>query len=92
MEADTELTRFLTNTQPAITINWSQGSGSTATQVQATVTKGAYVAAMIDRSKDFVEVEIDLNAQGNTTDAGATSGYSPIKWTLQNAKASGTYN
>jgi hypothetical protein len=46
---------------------------------------------MIDRSKDFVEVEIDLNAQGNTTDVGATSGYSPIKWTLQNAKTSGTY-
>lgn len=91
MEADTELTRFLTNTQPAITINWSQGSGATATQIQFTVTKGAYVAAMIDRSKDFVEVEIDLNAQANTTDAGSTLGYSPIKWVLQNAKASGTY-
>ena len=91
MENDTQLTNFLTNTQPAITFNWSQGAGASATQVQFTVTKGAYVAAMIDRSKDFVEVEIDLNAQGNTTDAGATAGYSPIKWVLQNAKTSGTY-
>ena len=91
MENDTELTRFITNTQPAITFNWSQGAGATATQVQFTTTKGAYVAAAIDRSKDFVEIEIDLNAQGNTTDAGATSGYSPIKWVLQNAKTSGTY-
>ena len=91
MEADTELTRFLTNTQPSIVINWSQGSGATATQIQASITKGAYVATMIDRSKDYVEIEITLNAQGNTTDVGSTSGYGNIKWTLQNAKTSGTY-
>jgi len=91
MENDTELTRYLTNTQPAITLNWSQGTGSTATQIAFTVTKGAYTAAMIDRSKDFVEIDVDVNAIGNTTDAGSTGGYSNIKWTLQNAKTSGTY-
>lgn len=90
MEADTELTRFLTNTQPAITLDWSTGAGATATQIACTMTKGAYTAAVIERSKDFVEVTIDLNAQANTTDKG-TLGYSNIKWTLKNAKASGTY-
>ena len=89
MEADTELTRFLTNTQPSIVINWSNGSGATATQIQATMTKGAYVASVIDRSKDYVEVTCDINAIGNTTDA--STGYGPIKWTLQNAKPAGTY-
>lgn len=91
MESDTELTRYLTNTQPAITLNWAQGAGASATQVSFTVTKGAYVAAMIDRSKDFVEIEVDINAQANTTDIGSTGGYGNIKWTLQNAKPSGTY-
>jgi len=91
MENNTELTRFLTNTQPAIVFNWSAGAGATATQVQFTLTKGAYVAAAIDRSKDFVEITVDINALGNTTDAGATSGYSPVKWVLKNAKTSGTY-
>lgn len=91
MENDTELTRYLTNTQPAITLNWSQGTGSTATQIAFTITKGAYTAAAIDRSKDFVEIDVDVNAIGNTTDAGSTGGYSNIKWTLQNAKTSGTY-
>lgn len=91
MENDTELTRYLTNTQPAITVNWSQGAGATATQVQFTLTKGAYTAAMIDRSKDFVEVEVDIRAIANTTDAGSTGGYGNIKWVLQNAKPSGTY-
>lgn len=91
MEDDTQLTNFLTNTQPAIVLNWANGSGASATQIQATITKGAYVAAIIDRTKDAVEVEIDLEGMGNTTDAGSTSGYAPIKWVVKNALASGTY-
>lgn len=91
MENDTELTRYLNNTQPAIVLNWTQGAGATLTQIQATITKGAYVAALIDRGDDFVKVSVDINGQANTTDAGTTGGQAPIKWVLQNAKASGTY-
>lgn len=91
MENDTELTRFLTNSQPAIVLNWAYGAGASALQIQATITKGAYTTAVIDRGDDFVTVSIELNAQGNTTDAGASGGFAPIKWVLQNAKASGTY-
>lgn len=91
METDAELTNFLNNSQPAIVLNWAYGSGSTAVQIQATITKGAYTAAVIERGQDFVQVTIDLNAQSNTTDAGASGGYSPIKWVLQNAKAANTY-
>jgi len=90
MEDNTELTRFLTNTQPAIALDWSTGTGAAAQQISCTLTKGAYVAAVIDRSKDFVTVAVDINAQANTTDKGSV-GYSSIKWTLKNAKASGTY-
>jgi hypothetical protein len=91
MEDDTELTRFLSNSQPAIVLNWAYGAGAAAVQIQATITKGAYTAAVIERGEDFVQVSIDLNGQGNTTDAGSTGGFAPIKWVLQNAKASGTY-
>ena len=91
MEDNTELTRYLTNTQPAIVLNWAYGAGATAVQIQATITKGAYTAAVIERGDDFVKITVDINAQGNTTDAGSSGGYSNIKWVLQNAKASGTY-
>jgi hypothetical protein len=91
MEDDTELTRYLSNSQPAIVLNWAYGAGAAAVQLQATITKGAYTAAVIERGEDFVQVSIDLNGQGNTTDAGSTGGFAPIKWVLQNAKASGTY-
>ena len=91
METDAELTRFLNNTQPAIVLNWSYGTGASLVQIQATISKGAYTAAMIERGEDFVQVSIDLNGQSTTTDAGASGGFAPIKWVLQNAKASGTY-
>jgi hypothetical protein len=91
MEDNAELTRYLTNTQPAIVLNWAYGAGAAAVQIQATLTKGAYTAAVIERGQDFVQVTVDINAQGNTTDAGSTAGFSNIKWVLQNAKASGTY-
>jgi hypothetical protein len=84
METDTELTRYLTNTQPSIVLNWTQGTGATQTQVQATISKGAYTLASIERSKDYVEVTATIEALGNLTDAG-TVGYSPIKWVIKNA-------
>lgn len=91
MENDNELNRFLNNTQPALTFTWAQGAGASATSISFTVTKGAYTTATIDRSADHVTVAVDLSAIGNTTDAGASGGYAPIKWTLENAVASGTY-
>ena len=91
METDAELTNFLSNVQPAIVLNWAYGAAAAAVQIQATLTKGAYTAAVIERGQDFVSVTIDINAQANTTDDGASGGFAPIKWVLQNAKASGTY-
>ena len=84
MENDTQLTNYLSNTQPALVFNWTTGTGASQTSIQATMTKGAYTLAVIERSKDFVEVLVDFNAQGNLTDAGAV-GYSPIKWVVKNA-------
>lgn len=91
MENDDQLINFLDNTQPAIVLNWAYGAGANALQLQATITKGAYTTAKIERGDDYVTITIELNGQGNTTDAGSSAGYSPIKWVLQNAKPSGTY-
>lgn len=91
MENDDQLTNFLTNVQPALTFTFAQGSGATATSIEFTVTKGAYTTASIDRSGDHVAITVDISNIGNTTDAGSTGGYAPIKWELQNAVPSGTY-
>jgi hypothetical protein len=91
MDSDTQLLNFLNNTQPEISLNWQYGAGASAVQIRAVLTKGAYTTGVIERGEDFVQVTVDINAQSNTTDAGSSGGFSPIKWTLQNAKPSGTY-
>jgi len=91
MDSETQLTNYINNTQPALTFNFSTGTGATATQVQFTVSKGAYVMGAIERNAEYVEVTVDIEGLGNTTDVGATAGYSPVKFTLQNALPSGTF-
>jgi hypothetical protein len=91
MEDDTDLTRYLNNTQPSLVLNWTQGTGSALTQVQFTMTKCAFVVAKVDRSKDYVELDVNFKAVANTTDIGASGGYSPVKVVIQSAKASGVY-
>ena len=91
MENDTELNRYLNNTQPAITIEWQYGSGANAIGLVAEISKGAYTAATIERGQDYVQVTCDVNAMANTTDAGALGGFSPIKFTLQNLNPANTY-
>jgi hypothetical protein len=90
-EDDTDLTRYLTNTQPSLDIAFSQGTGASLTKVQFTMTKCAFQVAKIDRSKDYVELDVTYKAIANTTDVGASAGYSPIKVVLQNAKATAVY-
>lgn len=91
MEDDSQLLNYLNNTQPALVFNWNYGTGANEVQIQATLSKGAYTTGMIERGDDFVKVTVDINAQSNTTDDGASGGYAPIKWVLKNAKPSGTY-
>lgn len=90
MEDMTQYAHFQNNDTPAFVLSWTDGTGAGITQVQAQFTKGAYVAEVIDRSKDYVEVQITIEAEANITDKGAV-GFSPIKWLVQNAKPAGTY-
>lgn len=91
MESDTQLNYYLNNTQPTLAIDFSTGAGAALVQVKFSMTKCAFTVAKIERGKDYVELSVTYKAIANTTDVGASSGYSPIKMTLQNAKASGTY-
>jgi hypothetical protein len=91
LESDTQLNYYLNNTQPSLKLDFSTGAGATLVQVQFNMTKCAFTVAKIERGKDYVELSVNYKAIANTTDVGASSGYSPIKVTLQNAKASGTY-
>lgn len=90
-EDDVELTRYLAGTQSALVLNWLTGAGAATVQVQCTMTKPQYTVAAVKRGKQFIETEITFKPIANTTDVGATGGYSQSKWVVQNAIAASIY-
>jgi hypothetical protein len=91
MEDDTALTQYLTTVKPAVDFNFTAGAGASAVQLKLHMSKCSISAADITRGKDYIEVPITFTALANVTDVGTSGGYSPIKVTIQNAMASGTY-
>jgi hypothetical protein len=86
-EGNTEFQRYLANTQVPLDIKLTQGT--TSLQLHSTLT--AFITGAIGRGKTFNDLSTTFECLANVTDAGASAGFSPLKATLVNAKASGTY-
>lgn len=91
MEDDTQLNYYLLNTQPSLELDFTQGVGAALTQLDFFMTKCAFVVGKVERSKDYVELQLQFKAIANTTDVGSTAGYSPVKVTIQNAISTAAY-
>lgn len=91
MTDDSQLLNYLNNSQPSLDVNYAIGAGASAQQFKLHMSKAAYTAATVDRSKEFVQLSISYTAVFNSTDIGTSGGFSPIKATLQNNVAAGTY-
>lgn len=87
-DAETEFTRYLGVTFPAMTVTLTQGTASLA----LTMSKLVYTSAKIERGDDFTQASVQFEAIANTTDAGASGGLAPAKLVLINSVASGTYD
>ncbi len=85
-----EITRYINNTQPALDLKWQATTGP-GDSLQLVMTKAGYTAANIGRGEEYGEIEIEFRAVANTTDIGASAGFSPIKAVLVNAKPASTY-
>jgi hypothetical protein len=84
-EDDTQLYNYLNNSKPSLDFLFSRGAGATLEALQLHMTSCGYTTGKPVRTKSFVELEVEFKALGNTTDAGASGGRSPIKATLKNA-------
>lgn len=85
------LTAYLTNSQPSLDVNYQAGAGAAAVGLQLHMSKCAYTAATLERGKDYLTTQVTFKAIANTLDAGTSGGLSPIKATVKNAIAAGTY-
>lgn len=91
METDTWRANYVAGTSSSIDINYTQGAGATLTQVKTHCSAIRIEDAKVSRGKAYAELELTYVADFNSTDIGASGGFSPIKVTLQNANPSGTY-
>jgi hypothetical protein len=91
MEDETQLLNYLNGTQPILDVIWSTGAGAALTSLQLHMTIGAYDKGSTSRGKNYLTVPIEFEAAANATDVGASTGFSPIKATLKNAKTTAVF-
>lgn len=83
---------FLNNSQPQLQILASNGgAGATLLTMQIDTQIGAFDTMKIERGNEAVGFTGTVKPMANTTNAGASGGYSPVKVTLQNALPAATY-
>jgi hypothetical protein len=85
------LNYYLNNTQPQFQLALTTGTGLTTAGVTADMAKTAFTASKIDRGKEAVMYAAEMRGIANTTNAGASGGFSPGKITVQNAVSTQPY-
>lgn len=92
-DANTQLAAYLAQaaggSKTSLAFDFTQGAAAALVQVKFELDSVNYDLVSPSRGKTWVEYEITWEGIGNTTDA--STGYGPIKATLQNAKATGIY-
>lgn len=83
MENDTYFQQFIDNTQP--TLAFAFGSGAAA--LTFLMSKVSWRDPRPTADGGYMTLPINFKALGNTTDAGASGGYSPMKATLSNSRS-----
>ena len=88
---ETELTYLLANTQPQTQLLGTQGAAAALTSLQIDHQVTAWDTAKEKLDEEAIGFDVTFVAVANTTNAGASGGYSPGKITIQNAVALATY-
>src|SRR5579864_7002326 len=87
MDDETELTRYITNTQPSFVMDLLQGAGAALTELKFQCSQAAWDKdpKITQQAGEPVTIEAEMSAIPNATDAGASGGVSPCKVTVQSA-------
>ena len=89
---ESPLLYLLNNTQPQLQLIIGNGlSGTNLIQVQIDIQKAAVLTSEPDDGKAAVEYQTTFKGVFNTTNAGGSGSYSPVKVTVTNNVPGGTY-
>lgn len=84
METDVYYQQFIDNTQPTLLFGFTSAPANGFT-IQ--MSKCTWRTPKIDRGSSYVKLDLNYKALGNTTDAGASGGYSLAKISLANSRS-----
>ena len=85
----TEYTRYVSNTRQASLVTFTQAAGAS---IVLQMSKSVWTDVNPDRGSDQMKYPVTFKAFGNTTDVGASGGFSPIKATVvQNLRSMTTW-
>ena len=87
--SDEALLLYLNNTQPAMDMAATSGTGATEIGIQVHSSSVAVTTAALTPKGEYLEVVMSGTANATTTDAGASGGKSPVKVTLTSATNGG---
>lgn len=90
-EDDTELNRYLNNTEPSLDLTFTHGSGANAVGVTLHAGSATYMNGKPNRGKDYIAYDVDFKATAQVSDAGVSGGYSTGYAAVTNSLATGTY-
>lgn len=89
---ESPLLYLLNNTQPQLQLIIGNGlAGTNLIQVQIDIQKAAVLTSEPDDGKAAVEYQTTFKGVFNTTNAGGSGSYSPVKVTVTNNQPGGTY-
>lgn len=88
-DSEAPLLAFLNHSQPqAQLIIGNGGSGGSLQQLQVDIDKATYSSSKLSGGNELIEYESEFTSVSTATNAGASGGFSPAKFTLTNAVAS----
>lgn len=82
---DTELNYMLANTQPSVVLTLTAPNGGPTLKIQ--MSKCGFNKKAPSYTKDYIEVDYDIMAMPNTTDAGVGSPISPVQFVVTNSQS-----
>ncbi len=88
---ETILNYMINNTQPQLQILGDVGAGATNFGLTLDILLGAFDAVSHKLDEEAIGLDATFAAIANTTNVGASGGYGPLKVTVRNQTAAGTY-
>lgn len=81
-----EYAKLTGSTPTSLVFDWLTGATTTTREIKAQLSNVLYSSVKPTRGKSYLEVPIEFDGKGNVTDVGASGGFSPVLFTLKNAR------